>query len=69
LFLVGATDNHVDQAHLRAVYTESGSPDRHLEVIAGSYAHGVKLLDPQSEPQAPAARRIVETLLAAHAAG
>jgi dienelactone hydrolase len=67
LYLVGAGDNHVDQAHLRAVYAATVATDRRLDVIADSYAHGVNLLDPQMEPQAPAARQIVEGFLAAHA--
>jgi dienelactone hydrolase len=68
LFLVGEIDNHVDQAHFRATFAAAaGAPERRLEVIAGSYAHGVNLLDPEQEPKAAAARTLVENFLAAHA--
>jgi len=68
LFVAAELDSHVDHPHLRALAAAArGAPERHLEVVAGSAAHPVNLLDPEQEPKAPAVRAVVEKFLTAHA--
>lgn len=66
LFLVGADDSFADDVR-KVSKAATQAKENRLEVIAGSRAHGVALLDPASEPKAAQVAVLIQDFIAKNA--